>query len=562
MDHQTLRHYEDRAEEICARYQKVGGGVDRYFDLAFPPGGRILDVGCGMGRDLAVLQERGHDVWGVEPSGGLRQCCGRVSPELSGRVIGGCLPGLPLQGGFDGILCSAVLMHLPESQLFDAAFDLKRALKPEGRLLISIPATRDGVRPDPTRLGTAEHRDRHGRLFVPLLAEEVCLLFERIGFVKLGSWENPDALGREGSSWTTLLFRLESGTALRPIDQIEGVLNRDKKTATYKLALFRALTDIALQNHRLAKWRAEGVVGLPLDEVVDRWIVYYWPLFDPASPFIPQLRGETETSEKPVRFRRNLAELAALYRPVGGRSAFLVDYRSGILSTGAHHVLTALKDDLRQAIRQGPVVYAGGSLSTGRLFSYDGKRREILIDAAIWREFCLAGPWIRDALILRWAELTEEISRKRVEMGDVIGLLARPPLEERSVLDARRTYLGMDDLECVWTGESLQRAFDVDHVMPFSLWQNNDLWNLLPALPAVNNQKRDRLPERSLLRDREQAIRRYWSAIRGEYPIRFSNEAMRLTGVDQPDLDQLFGALLEAVEVTAQNRGCERWAPG
>ncbi|TVR91539.1 MAG: hypothetical protein EA428_05430 [Spirochaetaceae bacterium] len=46
-----------------------------------------------------------------------------------------------------------------------------------------------------------------------------------------------------------------------------------------------------------------------------------------------------------------------------------------------------------------------------------------------------------------------------------------------------------------WAGSSLTR-FDVDHAIPWSLWRSNELWNMLPALPQANNEKRDKLPTR------------------------------------------------------------------
>lgn len=50
--------------------------------------------------------------------------------------IEGALPaiGLPFSGGFDGILCSAGLMQLPEPALCDATMTLRALLKPDGRL--------------------------------------------------------------------------------------------------------------------------------------------------------------------------------------------------------------------------------------------------------------------------------------------------------------------------------------------------------------------------------------------------------------------------------------------
>jgi hypothetical protein len=36
---------------------------------------------------------------------------------------------------------------------------------------------------------------------------------------------------RQGIEWVSLLFQLKSGANIRPIDQIERVLNHDKKLA-------------------------------------------------------------------------------------------------------------------------------------------------------------------------------------------------------------------------------------------------------------------------------------------------------------------------------------------
>jgi 2-polyprenyl-3-methyl-5-hydroxy-6-metoxy-1,4-benzoquinol methylase len=43
---------------------------------------------------------------------------------------------------FDGVLCCAVLMHIDSTELFNAALSIKRCLKVNGRLLISVPSQR------------------------------------------------------------------------------------------------------------------------------------------------------------------------------------------------------------------------------------------------------------------------------------------------------------------------------------------------------------------------------------------------------------------------------------
>lgn len=195
--------------------------------------------------------------------------------------------------------------------------------------------------------------------------------------------------------------------------------------------------------------------------------------------------------------------------------------------------------------------HAGRSSQGGQLFSYENDRRRMIVSGDIWRELCLSGHWIQDALILRWGELTAEISRKTVSPSEVIDRLLRTPVYERNVDDARRAYRDLDSKECVWTGRTLGRNFDVDHVLPFSLWRNNDLWNLLPADPRVNRDKRDSLPTHTLLKRRREVIMGYWSVLHQSNPVRFEHEISRLAGTRNLDLSNSFNVMLESVEVTA-----------
>jgi 2-polyprenyl-3-methyl-5-hydroxy-6-metoxy-1,4-benzoquinol methylase len=61
MDPKTLAYYTENATEISRRYESVVSPVERYFALAFTPGARVLDVGCGSGRDAARLLNSGYD---------------------------------------------------------------------------------------------------------------------------------------------------------------------------------------------------------------------------------------------------------------------------------------------------------------------------------------------------------------------------------------------------------------------------------------------------------------------------------------------------------------------
>ena len=128
MDQQTVNYYSENAQAVAARYESVVSNLSESFQVAFKANSKLLDIGCGSGRDLALLLVLGHDCFGLDATPELVDLSQKVHPELKGRVVQSALPTFdpPFGGQFDGILCSAVLMHIPEDQLVPAALSIKR----------------------------------------------------------------------------------------------------------------------------------------------------------------------------------------------------------------------------------------------------------------------------------------------------------------------------------------------------------------------------------------------------------------------------------------------------
>jgi hypothetical protein len=182
------------------------------------------------------------------------------------------------------------------------------------------------------------------------------------------------------------------------------------------------------------------------------------------------------------------------------------------------------------------------------------------------------GRWVIDSIVLRWAQFTVSLRHQTPGLTREAVLALLLPIEDadRDVAVAQKVFAerraGSSDgkIECVWSGERV-RSFDVDHAIPFSLWGNNDLWNLLPASPAVNNAKRAKLPERTLIERRRDAILGAWQVLYESERALFIGHAGSFTGHElhefgRRERDDLFSTFKDAVEYTARNRVAERWA--
>ena len=111
---------------------------DRILALAAGlPAGRVLDIGCGAGGILHDLARRGFTGAGLERSPEAR-ALGRAMHPSGGPVEIREAPGDGWAGAFDLVTSFEVLEHIEDDAA--ALAEWKAFLKPDGRLMISVPA--------------------------------------------------------------------------------------------------------------------------------------------------------------------------------------------------------------------------------------------------------------------------------------------------------------------------------------------------------------------------------------------------------------------------------------
>lgn len=157
------------------------GGIDVYlFDQLlkgrFDPSMRILDAGCGPGRNLVYFLQEGFDVCAVDLSpeaiAQVRSLAHALAPHLLGENFRQeAVERMSFEGeSFDAVLTSAVLHFArDEAQWWAMLREMWRVLKPGGIFFARL-ASSDGVEGYVEHLGGRRFRLRGGAEW--LLADE------------------------------------------------------------------------------------------------------------------------------------------------------------------------------------------------------------------------------------------------------------------------------------------------------------------------------------------------------------------------------------------------------
>ena len=115
----TLAYYNSHADEFVRRTRNLDLSATREaFTALLPRAGRILDAGCGSGRDSLAFLEGGFSVTAFDGSNALAQ----LASTLTGlRVLCLRFAELTFASEFDGVWACASLLHLPPDDLDDAS---------------------------------------------------------------------------------------------------------------------------------------------------------------------------------------------------------------------------------------------------------------------------------------------------------------------------------------------------------------------------------------------------------------------------------------------------------
>jgi hypothetical protein len=324
---------------------------------------------------------------------------------------------------------------------------------------------------------------------------------------------------------------LLSSSTMGPFDGeqlIATILKHDSKTTSYKLALLRALNDLVLTHPEMDP--SAGGVAIPLRHIAELWVAYYWPFMNPAAPIYQGARALRDgVARNDLSFRPALTRLQQVWQAEGNEifspadGFFLLSEMRAPRRRAAYS--TALLNAYAEALRaiQGaiamPIKFAGPGHWTvfakparvvdlsPQVYPLPGARAAdwcVVVPAPLWQAFRRLSLYIEALTLHEWSEFTQGVTQGAAgscARGTAYTLLTARP-DNRRPLTWERNQVDVLLFErvsftCPWTQKVLTQPghYDLDHLLPLSLYPINELWNLVPVDRAFNQRiKRDRIP--------------------------------------------------------------------
>ena len=199
---ETVAGYDQVAAEFATRWGDLR--LERELDTftRYVSGQRrVLDLGCGPGRDVDFLTGLGCRVVGLDLSIGMLAEARRQLADAS--LVRADLRQPPLASrSFDGVWACASLLHLRRAQLPTALSEVARLLRQPGGVLYLALKSGQGERWIVRQSGRRS-------FFTYYQPTEIEAALQRAGFEILASWVSCDQAGRD-EPWINLIARVDA----------------------------------------------------------------------------------------------------------------------------------------------------------------------------------------------------------------------------------------------------------------------------------------------------------------------------------------------------------------
>lgn len=190
----TLEYYNEHAKAFAASTANLEFTEFQDKFLSYiKPGARVLDFGCGSGRDTKYFLDKGYQVDAIDGSSELVKMASEYAQIEVKQML---FQELQAVGVYDGIWACSSILHLTGDELADVMERMEKALVSKGIIYMSF------------KYGTEEN-ERKGRHFTDMTEDKMKGMLDKVGlFMTEDMWVTSDVRpGREDEKWLNVIVR-------------------------------------------------------------------------------------------------------------------------------------------------------------------------------------------------------------------------------------------------------------------------------------------------------------------------------------------------------------------
>ena len=352
---------------------------------------------------------------------------------------------------------------------------------------------------------------------------------------------------------------------LESLIKINKIIERDKLSSSYKLALLKS-TIFTIQKYEHHLILGEVKIKIPFFFVIEQWFFDYLPFIINN---IRQQHSRDLILNKPLEKLYNEFLDTFKFKDNTWQEKYAEIYKSYFnnrLSKEQKKLIHKLFTKIKETIKNNPMKYIGDEHY--EIFSLDNSKSKKInnfsrnnfkdygyfyIAKDVYNIFKYMGDNLFgiNTIIYRWSQMT--IKLNNYLSSNKVNLLITHNITDiiRDTSQIRKFFKNKD-VFCVWSGKKL-KDYDVDHLIPFSIYYNNDLWNLLPSNSKINSNKSDKIPTPQLIEDSKERIIKYWKLYQNEFS--YFKEQREISLGNCKDDNEYIEAFKKKCEFLIEKRG-------
>lgn len=447
-----------------------------------PTTGNILDIGCGSGRDALFFHKKGYHVTAMDNSQELVQLA-RQNTHLDIQLAS--FYDLDKIESYDGIWACASLLHCERERLPEVLEKIIQALKENGICYLSF------------KYGS-EDREDNGRSFTDLNELQATQLLKQFpNIALLQQWITTDIRPHKKEYWLNILVKKLPMNSLTPsasfqiqfITDIQQLLATAKATSTYKFALLISLVRLSIEKNQ----SSSDALKISLTDIAEKFIELYWQQARPYFPLKSPLNRD-DAMHYPI-LKQNMGKQAVVINRILEAQQIAPSLASFKKDKKAW---SKLLNTISKTIYTYPLKHLQNSDTTPNEFLYhyhkiDKETITLLPHVA----FCLTrfSIFIEEICQKYWIDNIRLFAGNQNKFGDL------PNLDEflfnmdrNNLAQIKPFFHKIQKGCCFYCNQPISiNAGEVDHFIPWSLYQYDTAHNFVLADKTCNTRKSNKL---------------------------------------------------------------------